>query len=433
MITTRRDFIKTTAAGAGLAAVSARSMGRVLGANDRLQVGIIGVGGMGNSHLNRMLRDKDSLNVDVAAVCDVYTRRMNKAREACGGEGYLDYRKLLERKDLDAVFVVTPDHWHSKISIDAMDAGKHVYCEKPMTLTTEQAFEVREAVKEYNKVFQVGPGRTADPRFWKAGEIIRSGEVGKVTWAQAGFNRNIKGGAFNSWFPIDGTAGPTKTGDDYINWDMWLGTEWNLAPKIDWNPEHFFRFRKYWPYNGGVATDLLYHMLAPLLISIVGPDGAFPRKVNANGGLYVLKDGRDIPDVFIMSVDYNQEFTVTLTSILTNDTPVPTRICAQYATLDFMGDSYGFDEATQLVLTGNGDYVEEFRQKHGGYNKVSPHVVRRDDMHESFFGAIRNGDQLNCNVELGTATMVAIKMAVESYRQDKTMLWDAENKKMTSA
>ena len=276
-------------------------------------------------------------------------------------------------------------------------------------------------------------GRTADPRFWKAGEIIRSGEVGKVTWAQAGFNRNIKGGAFNTWFPIDESAGPTKTGDDYINWDMWLGSEWNLAPKIDWNPEHFFRFRKYWPYNGGVATDLLYHMLAPLLISIVGPDGTFPRKVNANGGLYMLKDGRDIPDVFIMSVDYNEEFTITLTSILTNNTPVPTKIYAQYATMDFVGDSYGFDEATQLVLTGNGDYVDEFRQKHGGYNKVSPHVVRRDDMHESFFGAIRDDAQLNCNVELGTATMVAIKMAVESYRQNKTMLWDAENKKMTSA
>ncbi len=430
---TRRDFIKTSAIGAGAAVVSAKSMGRIMGANNRMQVGIIGVGGMGTSHLNRMLKDKDALNVDIAAVCDVYTRRMNKAKAACGGDGYLDYRKLLDRKDLDAVFVVTPDHWHSKISIEAMESGKHVYCEKPMTLTTDQAFEVREAVKKYKKAFQVGPGRTADPRFWKAGEIIRSGEVGKVTWAQAGFNRNIKGGAFNTWFPIDETAGPTKAGDDYINWDMWLGTEWNLAPKIDWNPEHFFRFRKYWPYNGGVATDLLYHMLAPLLISIVGPNGAFPRKVNANGGLYVLKDGRDIPDVFIMSVDYNEEFTITLTSILTNNTPVPTRIYAQYATMDFIGDSYGFDEAAQLALTGNGDYVEEFRQNHGGYNKVSPNVVRRNDMHESFFGAIREGDQLNCNVELGTATMVAIKMAVESYRQNKTMLWDTDNKKMVSA
>lgn len=423
---TRRDFFKTTAAGAGLAAISAKSMRNIMGANDRIKVGIIGVGGMGNSHLNRMLRDKDALNIDIAAVCDVYTRRVNKAKEACGGDGHMDYRELLDRNDIDAVFIVTPDHWHSKISIEAMAAGKHVYCEKPMTLTVDQAFEVREAVNEYGKVFQVGPGRTGDARFWKAGEIIRSGDVGKVTWAQGGYNRNVKGGAFNEWFPIDQTAGPEKSGDDYINWDMWLGSEWDLAPKIEWNPEHFFRFRKYWPYNGGVATDLLYHILAPLLISIVGADGVCPRKVNANGGLYILKDGRDIPDVFIMNVDYNEEFTITLTSILTNDTPVPIRIYGQYATIDFL-------EQNEMLLTGNGDYVGEFARRHGGYNKVSPNVDPRDDMHENFFSVIRKGGQLNCNVELGTSTMVAIKMAVESYRQNKTMLWDAENRKIVSA
>lgn len=423
---TRRDFIKTTAAGAGVAAITARSSRSILGANDRLKVGIIGVGGMGNSHLNRMLEDKDALNIDIAAVCDVYTRRMKKAKDACGGDGYMDYRELLDQKDIDAVFIVTPDHWHSKISIEAMEAGKHVYCEKPMTLTVEQAFEVKEAVKKYKKVFQVGPGRTGDARFWKAGEIIQAGDLGKVTWAQGGYNRNVKDGAFNSWFPIDETAGPAKSGDDYINWDMWLGSKWDLAPRIDWNPEHFFRFRKYWPYNGGVATDLLYHILAPLLISITGSNGVCPRKVNANGGLYVLKDGRDIPDVFIMNVDYNEEFTVTLTSILTNNTPVPIRIYGQYGTIDFLGQN-------EMVLTGNGDYVEEFRQKNGGYNKVSPNVTPRKDMHENFFSVIREGGQLNCNVELGTSTMVAIKMAVESYRQNKTMLWDAEKQQITSA
>ena len=137
----------------------------------------------------------DEYGCKVVAVCDVYQRRIDLAKEICGGDGYLDYRELLKREDIDAVWVVTPDHWHSKISIDAMAAGKHVYCEKPMTLTIAQAFEVREAVKKYGKVFQVGPNRTADDRFWQAQKLIKAGKLGKVTWAQGGYNRNIRGGA----------------------------------------------------------------------------------------------------------------------------------------------------------------------------------------------------------------------------------------------
>ncbi len=415
----RREFLKTSAVSAGI--FTAASRARVLGANDRLNVGLIGCGGMGNSHLNDLLGKADEYQCKVVAVCDVYRRRLNKAKDRTGADAYLDYRELLARPDIDVVFIVTPDHWHSKISIEAMAAGKHVYVEKPMTLTVEQALELRAAVAKYDRKLQVGPQRTSDDRFWKAGDIIRSGKVGQVTWAQGGYNRNIKGCAFNVWFPIDETAGPDKSGDDYVNWDLWLGHEWGLAPKIPWNPEHFFRFRKYWPYNGGVATDLLYHILAPLLISITGPKGEYPRRVNANGGLYILKDGRDIPDVFLATVDYPSDFTVSLTSVLTNDTPVPTRIYGQYGTIDI-------DE--EFTLTGNGDFVKEFAEMNGGYSKVVVPVEKRPDMKQNLFDCIRHGGTPYCNVDLGTATMVAIKMAVESYRQSKTLLWDAANEKV---
>jgi predicted dehydrogenase len=314
-----------------------------------------------------------------------------------------------------------------------MAAGKHVYCEKPMTLTIEQAFEVRDAVRKYGKVFQVGPNRTADDRFWKAQEVIRTGKVGRVTWAQGGYNRNVRGGAFNKWFPIDDTAGPDKPGDDRVDWKMWLGTDWDLAPKTGWNPEHFFRFRKYWPYNGGVATDLLYHMLAPLLISIAGNKGEYPWRVNANGGLYILKDGRDIPDVFLTNLDYESGYTINLTSVLTNNTPVPTRIYGQYGTIDIAPDA---DRAGQvgggLVLTGNGDFVEEFREKNGGYSEVVLPMDDRPDLRKNFLDCIRDGGTPFCNVDLGVATMVGIKLGVESYRQSKTMLWDAKNGKLAS-
>jgi predicted dehydrogenase len=342
----------------------------------------------------------------------------------------MDYREVLDRKDIDAIFIATPDHWHSKISIEAMAAGKHVYCEKPMTLTIDQAFEVREAVKKHGRVFQVGPNRTADDCFWKAQDLIKGGKIGKVSWAQGGYNRNIRGEAFNVWFPIDETAGPDKQGDDYVNWDMWLGHQWGLAPKIAWNPEHFFRFRKYWPYNGGVATDLLYHMLAPLLISISGNNGEFPRRANANGGLYILKDGREIPDVFLMNVDYPSEFTVNLTSVLTNDTPVPTRIYGQFGTIEIANDSDRAGQGGDMTVTGNGDYVREFKELNRGYTRVTLAQDPRQDLRGNFFDCIRNGGVPFCNVDLGTATMVAIKMGVESYRQSKTMLWDAERQRL---
>lgn len=427
----RRDFLKTTAVSAGV--LTAKSRSRVLGSNDSINVGMIGVGGMGSGHLRALLERQEEYGCRVVAVCDVYRRRLRRAQENSGGRGYLDYRELLDQSDIDAVFVVTPDHWHSKISIEAMAAGKHVYCEKPMTLTIEQSFEVKDAVKKYGKVFQVGPNRTADDRFWQAQKIIRDGRIGKVTWAQGGYNRNVRDGAFNVWFPIEESAGPDKSGDDHIDWDMWLGHEWDLAPKIAWNPEHFFRFRKYWPYNGGVATDLLYHMLAPLTLAISGDAGEYPRRVNASGGLYILKDGRDIPDVFMMNVDYLSEYTVSLTSVLTNDTPVPTRIYGQYGTIDLASDA---DRAGRVgggvSLTGNGDFVPEFKERNDGYIQINVPTDERPDLRGNFFNCIREGGTPFCNVDLGTATMVAIKMGVESYRQNKTMLWDADHQRLLS-
>ncbi len=422
----RRSFLKSAVGLAGALAVPAKILSNPLGANDRIHVGIIGTGGKGFDHMNWLANHAREENVRVAAVCDVYRRRLNKAVQQTQAEGFMDYRKLLERKDLDAVFIVTPDHWHSKMSIDALEAGKHVYCEKPMTLTVEQALEVRNSVRRLGKVFQVGPGATANPAMRKAQEIIRDGRIGKVTWGIAGVNRNIRGCAFNLWFPVDETAGPNKDGEDYIDWDMWLGSQWGLAPKIAWNPEHFFRFRKYWPYNGGVATDLIYHVLAPLLLAIAGNNGAYPSRVSANGGLYIEKDGREIPDVFMMTADYPAEFTLHLMSALTNDSSLDMRICGKFGTLELERRDHA------LQLTGNGDFVQEFRGGNNGYSEVMLPTEKGKDIQGNFLEVIRNGGTLACNAELGAATMVAIKMAVDSYRQNKIMLWDAEKERVVT-
>jgi predicted dehydrogenase len=418
----RRRFLKGSLASvAALSAAPSWAGARPAGANERIHFGVVGVGGMGSGHVRSLVKRGPEDNVKVLAVCDVYQRRVTRSQAACEGDGYLDYRRLLDRKDIDAVLIATPDHWHGKISIDAMESGKHVFCEKPMTHTVEQALEVRDAVRRLKKVFQVGPQGTGNDRYWKAGEAIRGGRIGKVTWAQASYNRNARICLFNSHQQIDPTAGPDKTGEDYIDWDMWLGHAWGLAPKIDWTPEHFFRFRKYWPYNGGVATDLLYHKLAPLLLAIRGPAGEYPQRVCATGGQYIEKDGRDIPDTFLMTASYPSEFSVFLVSTLTNDAQLPERIYGRHGTMDLDGDP---------VLRSNGDFAEEFKAKNGGATEARIATEGRRDMEGNFIDAIRGKGELHCNADLGAATMVAIKLAVDSYRLEKTMVWDSENERL---
>jgi predicted dehydrogenase len=378
---------------------------------------------MGSGHLGEMVRRTQEENIEVVAVSDVYRRRLLRAQNTCKGEGYADYRKLLERKDIDAVLIATPDHWHGRISIHALEAGKHVYCEKPMTHTTEQAIQVRNAVRNAKKVFQVGPNATAEDTCWKASQAIQEGRIGKVTWAHAAYNRNARTCLFNAHQKIDPGAGPDQEGEDYIDWNMWLGHEWGLAPKIPWTPEHFFRFRKYFPYNGGVATDLLYHKLAPLLIAVAGANGEYPARVNASGGLFIEKDGREIPDTFLMTADFPSEWALFLVSTLTNDAGIPDRIYGKHGTLEMSGDP---------LLRFNGEFKDEFIAANGKEELRIPTEKRRD-LKGNWFDAIRGKDTVRCNAELGAATMVAIKMAVESYRQRKTFLWDKSKEQMVTA
>ena len=420
---TRRQFLRTTAAAA--LAFPHVSSGRVLGANDRISFAVIGCGGMGTGHLNSLVKRSEADNIKVLAVSDVYQRRLTRAREICKGDGSLDYRRIIERKDIDAVLIATPDHWHAKISIEAMDTGKHVYVEKPMTHTVEQAIAVRDAVRRTKMILQVGPNATASDGYWAANDAIRAGRIGKVTWAQASYNRNARICLFNEHQKPDPTAGPDKDGDDFIDWNMWLGHEWGLAPNIPWTPDHFFRFRKYWPYNGGIATDLLYHKLAPLLIAIAGANGEYPARVNAVGGQYIEKDGRDIPDTFLLTADYASEWALFLASTLTNDTQLPDRIYGKHGTMEL-----GSGEPSLKV---NGPFAEEFKAKNDGKDAATLAIKPRRDLEGNFIDALRGNGPVHCNAELGCATMVAIKMAVESYRQRKTMLWDSVKEKVSAS
>lgn len=222
-------------------------------------------------------------------------------------------------------------------------------------------------------------------------------------------------------FFVNPEAGPKGTGDNYIDWDMWLGWKFGLAQNTPFNPWHFFRFRKFWAYSGGVATDLLYHKLAPLLLAIAGPDGEYPLRVNASGGLYVEsnhEDGGQIPDTYMTTLDYPSGYSVFLESTITNDTSMPDRIYGKYGTIEnFEGE---------LALLANGAFAPEFESRNNGYAEVRLGHEKGRDMEGNFIDVIRGNGKLFCNAELGAATMVGIGLGVKAFRQNKTLQWDPQ-------
>jgi hypothetical protein len=208
---------------------------------------------------------KDKDNVEIKRVCDVYRRRLNAAISEIKGNaesGTMDYRQVLDDKDINCVLIATPDHWHTKIAIEAMEAGKDVYCEKPLSLTVEQAIACRMPSSAQAARCRSAPGHQ------------RAGDVDAARGDRQGPSRQgrlepgrvlpqLHRGPVQLAHRQD--AGPQNepAAEGYVDWDQWLGHKYNLAPKIPWSADRFFRFRKYWDYNGGVATDLMYHKLAP--------------------------------------------------------------------------------------------------------------------------------------------------------------------------
>src|SRR4030095_7297072 len=192
------------------------SPGRVIGANDRIVVGFIGVGGQGMQHVNSMKKYAADNNIAQPAVCDVSKTRIANAKQAIGGdcEGFEDHRKLLERKDIDAVCISTVDHWHTPCSIDAMNAGKHVYVEKPMTRYLEEAFAIYDTAKRTGKLLQVGSQGCSDAKWHKAAELVKAGKIGPVVVMEGSYMRNSPKGEWN--YDIL----PWCTPED-LNWNRW--------------------------------------------------------------------------------------------------------------------------------------------------------------------------------------------------------------------
>jgi predicted dehydrogenase len=303
-IINRRGFLRAAGAATTLLAPRLRALAaldppgsRAFTANDHIQIALIGAGGQGQFDTKVAVTVP---GVKVVAVADCYDGRLTHCKELWGDDLFTtrDYREILARPDVDAVIVGTPDHWHKQASVDAMRAGKDVYCEKPMIHLYSDGPEMIGAARETGRILQVGSQRVSSILYAKAKELLAAGAIGQLNMVTARWDRNSSMGAWNYTVPLD--ASP-----ETCDWPRFLGT----APRIPFNAEHFFQWRKWKAYGSGVAGDLFVHLFSGTHF-ITGANG--PTRAMATGGLRFWNDGRDVDDVMLGLFDYKEGFNLSL-------------------------------------------------------------------------------------------------------------------------
>lgn len=296
----RRDFTRTAGAATAL------SYSRVLGANDRVRMGFIGLGNRGDQVHEAFLEFGDSQTV---AICDLRDDYLDLAATKSRGEPkrYKDYRTLLDDKNVDAVIIATPDHWHALMFIDACNAGKDVYTEKPFSLTVHEGRKMVDTALKTNRVVQVGIQRRSSKMLQEAAEFVRSGGIGQVTVAKGFHLQNEWPNGIGAWAD---TAPPTEE-----QWDRWLGP----APKVPYNKNRtFYNFRWFYNYSGGQVTNFGVHYV-DMLRWCLGKES--PRAVTAMGGRYAVKDNREIPDTTEVLWEYDGPTLMVFTQYNANNAP----------------------------------------------------------------------------------------------------------------
>jgi predicted dehydrogenase len=423
------------------------------GPNDRIRIATIGMGIIGFIDTETA---KKVPGVELVAVSDVYEGRRAHAKEVFGEkvQAYVDYRDILARKDIDAVLICVPDHWHARMSIDAMTAGKAVYCEKPMIRGVDEGPAVIAAEKKTKAIFQVGSQYASSVLYDKVKELINSGALGKVHAIEARYNRNSDIGAWQYSIPTD--ASPAT-----IDWDRFLGD----APKRPFDPLRFFRWRNYWDYGTAVAGDLFIH----LLTGIHHATGAIgPTRIAAMGGRRYWEDGRDVYDIIMGLLDYPQTdahgaFTLSLVTdfedggggatsfrfvgtegvIDVSFTELKlTRVGIEQANADQVLKGYNsvktFSNAQQKA------FAEKYRAEHPGKaakrkaKKSEKYVVPKDyderfDHFVNFFRSVRESKPVYENATFGYRAAAPALLCNDSYRQKREIDWDPVAMKVGSS
>jgi predicted dehydrogenase len=302
----RRNFLRVAGSASAATLIAPRLHALVTGdeepagpiaANDHIQIALIGAGGQGQYDTGVALQVP---GVKVVAAADCYDGRLKHCKEMWGEDVFTtrDYKEILARKDVDAVIIGTPDHWHKQAAVDAMNAGKDVYCEKPMIHLYSDGPEMIETWRKTGRILQIGSQRVSSALYAKAKELLAAGAIGKLNMVTAHWDRNSSIGAWNYTIPPD--ASP-----ETCDWPRFEGT----APHIPFNAGHFFRWRKWKAYGSGVAGDLFVHLFSGTHF-VVGTNG--PTRGMATGGLRFWHDGRDVPDVMLALFDYREGFNLAL-------------------------------------------------------------------------------------------------------------------------
>ncbi|HYG20171.1 MAG TPA: Gfo/Idh/MocA family oxidoreductase [Ohtaekwangia sp.] len=420
----RRNFIKNTGtalAGGLFMSPAILSAGKIISPNGKINIGVIGCNGMGWSNTHSILKIKD---VDVTAICDVdssvvqrrladYSKlRTNKPRT------YTDYRELLNNKDIDAVIIGTPDHWHCKMMVDAVKAGKHVYVEKPVANSIAEANLMVAAQQKTGKVVQAGQWQRSGPHYRKAIEIVRSGDLGKI--------RLVKVWAYQGWMkpvPVVPDA-PTPAGVDY---NFWLGP----APKRPFNQNRFhFNFRWFWDYAGGLMTDWGVHEID---IALYAMEATAPISVMATGGkLAYPDDASETPDTLQAIFQYEN-----FNMLWEHATGIDNGPYRRREGIAFIGnngtlvvDRGGYEVIVERTADGYSEWKDPKMKPVEAYKK--PDELNYLDLHtQNFIDAVKKNDQslLNTPIRSGSVAAINAQMGNIAYRTGSKVFWDpkAEN------
>lgn len=335
---TRRKFLGGAAAMTQVASVAAA---RPLGPNDRVQVGVIGCGARSHELMQYLMQ---AGGAEIVRIADAYQGRIERTLDRFRGrpKGASNYKEILEDKTVDAVMIVTPDHWHKQMVIDAVNASKDVYCEKPLTFRSAEGPEIIAAANRTKRIVQVGSQVCSSEVMAEAKRMIKAGKLGKVTMIRASYNRNTRSGAW--LYPIPPDASPQT-----VDWEMFQGP----AAKRPFSLERFFRWRCYSDYSGGIATDLFVHLCTTIHFLM---DAKAPAKTMAMGQLYRWVDSRDVPDTMNAILEYPEGFVVNLSSTFNNQTSAESsfQLLGTEGSLELAGDltfypQRGFEDNRWIV------------------------------------------------------------------------------------
>jgi predicted dehydrogenase len=405
----RRDFIRATARATAtvgaLAATPYVARSQVLGANSKLGVGFIGVGGRGRSHVNTVGRlIKAGQPLRMVGVADAYAFRAEEVARETGARVYKTHRDLLAQKEIDIVCIATPDRLHVPQALDAVRAGKDVYCEKPMGHWSQAALsrQFYLETQRLKRVVQIGNQGNSSQAWRKVAELVRQGAVGRPQIVQAGYFRD---GDWGERMPIpDRTARPGPE----LDWEGFLGD----APKVPFSVDRFFSWRKYLDYAGGPCTDLFPHVFTPF-IGILGLK--YPTLAVASGGIFKFTTyDREVPDTFNMCLDYPERLSVTIVCTLANGQPTEPSIRGDEGTITLQGPVWelGFDGITVIPRKGATTKLPGDKS-----DSVYAHW-------QNFLDCVRTREKPVADVEFGYRVQVGLNMAMLSYLQKKVATFE---------